>query len=166
MARNTEPGGAPGGNSPVRVAAVSQEPSLRAWLVDLLASSPKVEIVGAFPAMEKPLTTGVQPDVWVCARRLGQTPQLLPVRLSDDERRPQLSRRQIQVLITYTTGNDLLYTIARRLGIAEETVKTHLRRIRRKYATAGRHAPTWWQLRQRAIEDGYLDPPAEWSTKE
>jgi hypothetical protein len=45
------------------------------------------------------------------------------------------------VLIVYAAGNDVLETVARRLGMNPETLKTHLRRIRAKYREAGRPPP-------------------------
>jgi hypothetical protein len=42
-----------------------------------------------------------------------------------------------------------------------ETLKTHLRRIRAKYAEVGRPAPTRRDLYVRAVEDGLVPPPAE-----
>jgi DNA-binding NarL/FixJ family response regulator len=62
-------------------------------------------------------------------------------------------------MMAYAAGNELLPTVARRLGVDEETVKTHLRRIRRKYADVGRPAPTRRDLYVRAVEDGLLPPP-------
>jgi hypothetical protein len=40
-----------------------------------------------------------------------------------------------------------------------ETLKTHLRRVRAKYAEVGRPAPTRRDLYIRAVEDGLLPPP-------
>jgi DNA-binding CsgD family transcriptional regulator len=74
-------------------------------------------------------------------------------------RLPGLSRRQVDVLTGYGRSNALLETVARELGITPETLKTHLRRIRAKYAAAGRAAPTRRDLYVRAIEDGFLPPP-------
>jgi DNA-binding CsgD family transcriptional regulator len=64
------------------------------------------------------------------------------------------------VLIAYVSSGDLLPTIARRLGMDPETVKTHLRRVRAKYAEVGRPAPTRRDLYARAMEDGLLAPPS------
>ena len=75
-------------------------------------------------------------------------------------RRPQLSSRQRDVLAAYASTNDLLPTVARRLSMDPETVKTHLRRVRAKYADAGRPAPTRRDLYVRAVEDGLLPPPS------
>ena len=76
-------------------------------------------------------------------------------------RRPRLAPRQREVLIAYVAGSDLLPTVARELGMDRETLKTHLRRIRAKYAEVGRPAPTRRDLYVRAVEDGLVLPPAE-----
>ena len=76
--------------------------------------------------------------------------------LSRDTRakRPALSPREREVLRMYATGNTLGST-ARRLGISESTTKTHLHRIKEKYAAVGRpiHHRTDYTLRHR--EDGF-----------
>jgi DNA-binding CsgD family transcriptional regulator len=76
-------------------------------------------------------------------------------------RRPRLAPRQREVLVAYVAGSDLLPTVARELGMDPETLKTHLRRIRIKYADVGRPAPTRRDLYVRAVEDGLVPPPAE-----
>lgn len=75
--------------------------------------------------------------------------------------RPKLAPRQREVLLAYVSSSDLVPTIARRLGMDAETAKTHLRRVRAKYAQAGRPAPTRRDLYVRAVEDGLLAPPSE-----
>lgn len=69
-----------------------------------------------------------------------------------------LSPREAEVIALYATGLPLK-SVSRRLGIAEETAKEHLRRARRKYASAGRSADTKTALYLRALEDGYLEVP-------
>ena len=76
-------------------------------------------------------------------------------------RRPRLAPRQREVLVAYVAGSDLLPTVARELGMDRETLKTHLRRIRTKYAEVGRPAATRRDLYVRAVEDGLVPPPAE-----
>ena len=76
-------------------------------------------------------------------------------------RRPRLAPRQREVLVAYVAGSDLLPTVARELRMDRETLKTHLRRIRAKYAEVGRPAPTRRDLYVRAVEDGLVPPPAE-----
>jgi FixJ family two-component response regulator len=74
---------------------------------------------------------------------------------------PQLAPRQREVLVAYVATNDVLPTVARRLGMERETLKTHLRRIRDKYQAVGRPAPTRRDLYVRALEDGLIAPPAD-----
>jgi DNA-binding CsgD family transcriptional regulator len=76
-------------------------------------------------------------------------------------RAPHLAPRQREVLLAYVTGNDVLPTVARRLGMERETFKTHLRRIRDKYEAVGRPAPTRRDLYVRALEDGLIASPAD-----
>lgn len=71
---------------------------------------------------------------------------------------PGLSPREGEVIALYATGLPLK-SVSRRLGIAEETAKEHLRRARRKYASVGRPADTKTELFLRAVEDGYLEVP-------
>ncbi|QNG36745.1 response regulator transcription factor [Geodermatophilaceae bacterium NBWT11] len=75
-------------------------------------------------------------------------------------RRPDLSPRQQDVLVGYTSSATKLPTVARGLDMRPETLKTHLRRIKEKYAAVGRPAHTRLDLYRRAREDGYLDPSA------
>lgn len=71
------------------------------------------------------------------------------------DRAPHLSERELQVVKLYAAGLPAK-SVARRLGIAEDTVKEFLRRVRRKYAAAGRPADTKATLTLRAIEDGHV----------
>lgn len=71
---------------------------------------------------------------------------------------PQLSPREHEVLGLYAAGLPLK-SVARRLGISEETAREHLRRIRRKYQAVGRPADTKTDLYRRAVEDGHLAAP-------
>ncbi len=57
--------------------------------------------------------------------------------LGDDRRGPDLSPRERQVLKGVAEGKTHA-AIARQLGIAESTVKTHLERVRQKYREQGR----------------------------
>jgi DNA-binding NarL/FixJ family response regulator len=60
---------------------------------------------------------------------------------NDDKGRPNLSLREIEILKAWfqTENKDL---VARRLHIEPTTVRTHLQRVRVKYAASGRPAPT------------------------
>jgi DNA-binding NarL/FixJ family response regulator len=69
--------------------------------------------------------------------------------------RPNLAPREKQVLIEWfrAESHDL---VGRRLGIASTTVRTHIARVRTKYAAAGRPADTKAALVARAIQDGHI----------
>lgn len=85
-------------------------------------------------------------------------PELAAVDLS-----PQLQR----VLALYASG-ETSASVGSVLGVSAETVNEYLKRIRQKYADAGRPTHTKIDLYKRAIEDGWLplprrgddDPPA------
>jgi DNA-binding NarL/FixJ family response regulator len=70
--------------------------------------------------------------------------------------RPNLAPREKQVLIAWfrTESKEL---VARQLEIAPTTVRTHLQRVRAKYAAVGRAATTKAALVARAIQDGIID---------
>jgi DNA-binding NarL/FixJ family response regulator len=69
---------------------------------------------------------------------------------------PSLAPREKEVLIAWfrTESKEL---VAQQLGIAPTTVRTHLQRVRAKYAAAGRAATTKAALVARAIQDGIID---------
>jgi DNA-binding NarL/FixJ family response regulator len=69
-----------------------------------------------------------------------------------------LSPRQRQVLELYASGEPA-NRVASITGLSVETVNVYLSRIRRKYADAGRPAPTKTDLYKRALEDGWLPIP-------
>jgi DNA-binding NarL/FixJ family response regulator len=83
-------------------------------------------------------------------------PRMAQALLNDNgSARPQLSRREQQVLVAwFQTENK--HAVARRLFIEPSTVATHLQRVRAKYAAVGRPAPTKAALVARAIQDGIL----------
>lgn len=66
-----------------------------------------------------------------------------------------LSMREAEVLSLYASGRTA-ETVARRLFVSRATVLDHIRRIRLKYAAAGRAAPTKVDLFRRAVEDGLV----------
>ncbi len=69
--------------------------------------------------------------------------------------RPKLSPAEREALLLYVSG---LSTgeVAGRMGVQYETAKTYLRRVRDKYARAGRPASKKAELVRRAAEDGLL----------
>jgi DNA-binding NarL/FixJ family response regulator len=95
----------------------------------------------------------------IAAGRDWISPQLAYIFATDDAAdRPALSSQETRALQLYGTGMPLK-SVARRMGIGEETVKQYLGRVRDKYARAGRAARTKLELYQRAVEDGHLPPP-------
>jgi DNA-binding NarL/FixJ family response regulator len=69
--------------------------------------------------------------------------------------RPNLSERERQVLKAwFQTENKEM--VGRRLHLAPGTIKTHLQRIRAKYAAVGRPATTKAKLVARAMQDGII----------
>jgi DNA-binding NarL/FixJ family response regulator len=69
--------------------------------------------------------------------------------------RPHLSKREREVLVAwFQTENKEL--VGRRLFIEPSTVRTHLQRVRAKYAAVGRPAHTKAALIARAVQDGIL----------
>jgi len=69
-----------------------------------------------------------------------------------------LSRKEREVLALYAAG-DKSVTVASRVGLSTSTVAEYVRRIRTKYAIAGRPAQTKVDLYKRAVEDGILPAP-------
>jgi len=86
------------------------------------------------------------------------SPALAYIFATDDTAdRPTLSHQERRALQLYATGLPLK-SVARKMGISEETVKQYLGRVRQKYTLAGRAAPTKLELYHRAVEDGHLPP--------
>ena len=72
---------------------------------------------------------------------------------------PDLAPRESEALSLYATGLPMK-SVARRMGVAEDTAKEYLDRARQKYARAGRPAYSKVDLYIRAVEDGYLPNPS------
>jgi DNA-binding NarL/FixJ family response regulator len=91
-----------------------------------------------------------------CSDRPHIPPRMARALLNDKTMgRPHLSEREREVLVAwFQTENKEL--VAQRLFIEPSTVRTHLQRVRAKYAAAGRPAPTKAALVARAIQDGIL----------
>ncbi len=69
-----------------------------------------------------------------------------------------LSPKEREVLGLYASG-DKSTTVAASAGLSTGTVAEYVRRIRSKYAAAGRPAHTKIDLYKRAVEDGILPSP-------
>ncbi len=96
----------------------------------------------------------------VAAGRSWVSPRLAYILATDDAPdRPALSQQETRALQLYATGMPLK-SVARRMGLGEQTVKQYLDRVREKYTRAGRAAPTKLELYHRAVEDGHLPPPS------
>jgi DNA-binding NarL/FixJ family response regulator len=87
---------------------------------------------------------GVVTTEWAAA--LDGDPQLSAAKLSPKER---------QVLALYAAGQKSV-TVADRAGLSTSTVAEYVKRIRTKYAKAGRPAVTKIDLYKRAVEDGII----------
>ena len=74
---------------------------------------------------------------------------------AEEQVKPRLSAGEEQALVLYCRG---LATkeVADAMNVQFETAKTYLRRVREKYARAGRPASRRADLVRRAAEDGYL----------
>jgi DNA-binding NarL/FixJ family response regulator len=70
--------------------------------------------------------------------------------------RPNLTTREREVLKAWFQTESKA-VVGQRLHLAPSTVKTHLQRIRAKYAAAGRPAPNQGKLVARAVQDGILN---------
>ncbi|WP_132992047.1 response regulator [Gordonia zhaorongruii] len=111
----------------------------------VLKSASEEEIVRAVRAAgagQEVLTTE-----WAAA--IDGDPNLAGVDLS-----PQLQR----VLTLYASGGTSA-SVGHELGVAADTVNEYLKRIRQKYADAGRPTRTKIDLFKRAVEDGWLPMP-------
>lgn len=111
----------------------------------VLKSASEEEIVGAVRAGglgQEVLTTE-----WAAA--IDGDPNLDAVELS-----PQLER----VLTLYASGGTSI-SVGQELGVSPDTVNEYLKRIRQKYADAGRPTRTKLDLFKRAVEDGWLPMP-------
>ncbi len=70
--------------------------------------------------------------------------------------RPHLAPREKEVLIAWLEHGTKA-SAARSMFLTPSTVKTHIERVRDKYAAIGRPAPTMGALLVRLVQDGLLD---------
>ncbi|WP_035718512.1 response regulator [Gordonia shandongensis] len=111
----------------------------------VLKSASEDEILAAIRAAGS--GEGVLTTEWAAA--IDGDPNLDAVDLS-----PQLQR----VLTLYASGGTSA-SVGQELGVAPDTVNEYLKRIRQKYADAGRPTRTKLDLFKRAVEDGWLPMP-------
>ncbi len=71
-----------------------------------------------------------------------------------------LTSREREVLAHYASGLGAKQ-VATELGITENTVNDHLKRIKLLYQRLGLPAKTYVELYQRGVEDGYLPVPSD-----
>jgi DNA-binding CsgD family transcriptional regulator len=76
--------------------------------------------------------------------------------MNDAAQPVHLSAAEEKALRYYAQGLSTA-EVGRRMEIGYETAKTYLRRVREKYAKAGRPASRKAELIRRAAEDGYLE---------
>jgi two-component system uhpT operon response regulator UhpA len=82
-------------------------------------------------------------------------PQWAAALASGTDDPPQLSGREREALVLYVSGLPLK-SVARRMNVSSYTAKEYLKRVRAKYADAGRPANTKLELHRRAAEDGLI----------
>ncbi|MGM1017520.1 MAG: response regulator transcription factor [Actinomycetota bacterium] len=70
-----------------------------------------------------------------------------------------LTAREAEVLALYASG-ETAERVGAALFVSRDTVLDHIRRIRSKYASVDRPAPTKVDLFRRAVEDGLVSPEA------
>ncbi|TQL48553.1 LuxR family two component transcriptional regulator [Homoserinimonas aerilata] len=70
---------------------------------------------------------------------------------------PGLGARELRALMLYSTGRTVK-DVAALMATTEETVKSYLKRARRKYLRAGVDLGTRVLLRRHAIREGWLSP--------
>lgn len=111
----------------------------------VLKSADESSIVDAIRAAVE--GQAILPTEWAAA--IDGDPELATVDLS-----PQLQK----VLALYASG-ETSARVGAALGVSAETVNEYLKRIRQKYADAGRPTRTKVDLFKRAVEDGWLPVP-------
>jgi two-component system nitrate/nitrite response regulator NarL len=108
--------------------------------------SRKSESIGHTLNLVRMVATGETIDNQELAAAIGGDTEFVAAQLSDRER---------ETLGLYAAG----FTrskIAARMNVSANTIGTNIRRIREKYAAAGRAAVTKLELHHRAVEDGIL----------
>jgi len=73
---------------------------------------------------------------------------------------PLLSPRELEALQLYATGMPLK-SVARLMGVTQDTARMYLLRVRSKYGQIGRGVVSRTDYYIRAVEDGHLPPPGQ-----
>lgn len=126
--------------------------------VDLLRSAARAGVLGTIK--KRAPAAAVQDAI----RRVAQGQEVLDTqwaaaldRNDDDLRLANLTPREQEVLTMIGSGmSDKM--ISARLSIDVDTVKSHVKNIRHKYAKIGRNAENRALLGRRAVEDGHVSP--------
>ncbi|QGU08294.1 Bacterial regulatory protein, LuxR family [Corynebacterium occultum] len=71
---------------------------------------------------------------------------------SDELVAPQLSKRELEVVLTWFSSTSKREA-AKELGVSEDTIRTHIARVRGKYMSVGRSASTKSDLMIRLMQD-------------
>ncbi len=139
----------------------------RGWPVLLFTQDPRMHLVSrTFRAGASGILSKGE-DLATIAFAVGLvatgSPYLSPewaVAVAHDEEwtAPNLAPREVEAVRLYAAGMKLT-SVARRLGVSEDTARTYLLRARTKYAHTGRPANTKTDLYIRAVEDGLLPTP-------
>lgn len=111
----------------------------------VLKSAPQEQVLAAIRSTGR--GESVLGTEWAAA--IDSDPDLGAVHLS-----PQLQR----VLALYASGETSVH-VAKEIGVQVDTVHEYLKRIREKYAQAGRPTSSKLDLFKRAVEDGWLPMP-------
>lgn len=70
---------------------------------------------------------------------------------------PVLGRRELRALMLYASGRSIR-EVANDMGTTDETIKSYIKRARRKYRETGSDLGTKILLRRHAIREGWLSP--------
>lgn len=129
------------GENPFLIREASRTPVLGI----LRKSGPPEEIVAAIAAAAR-------------GRPIATTEWAAAIDSDPDLSAAPLTAREREVLALYASGLGAK-AVASRLGVSENTVDDHIRRIRAVYAQVRRPANTKVELYRRGLEDGYLPLP-------
>jgi DNA-binding NarL/FixJ family response regulator len=124
----------------------ARERALAAGAAEFVAKSmPMSQVMDAARRVMGMQSDGAHPHPWR-PLPIGAVPQI----------RPKLSHGEEQAFKLYVSGLSTT-EVAAQMNVQYETAKTYLRRVREKYAKAGRPASKKADLIRRAAEDGFLE---------
>lgn len=124
----------------------ARERALAAGAAEFASKSmPMSQVMDAARRVMGMQSDGAHPHPWR-PLPIGAAPQV----------RPKLSHGEEQAFKLYVSGFSTT-EVAAQMNVQYETAKTYLRRVREKYAKAGRPASKKADLIRRAAEDGFLE---------